>query len=323
MPADTTASRQPAAVGTEASTFCCTVTPFDADRKLDEQVWRGMLRRLRDAGIGAAIGTASPGEGHALSAAETETLYGIAHEELHGHVPVRAMGAEPRSPEELLKTGRIAESVGLDAMQLYSLDLGHSNVPSPPELERYFRTLLEGLSIPAVLSSHHFSGYVIPLGLIEKLLSDYPHLIGVHCTTSDLGYLARLIQLSAGRSQVHTGGPLLAPVVLALGGQGFLSTEAFFVPETAQSLIRSFQAGDMEGMHAAYRALMRLFCANAWPGGSIRFTKGAMRVLGLGGWHLRSPYLPLPDEELPKVRAALSGAGIPELDALLRSAEAD
>jgi hypothetical protein len=60
--------------------------------------------------------------------------------------------------------------------------------------------------------------------LLEKLFADYPHLIGIHCTTSDLGYLARLIELASGRADVHTGGPLLAPVTLALGGQGFRTT---------------------------------------------------------------------------------------------------
>jgi dihydrodipicolinate synthase/N-acetylneuraminate lyase len=173
------------------------------------------------------------------------------------------------------------------------------------------------MSIPAVISSHHFSGYVVPLDLLEKLFADYPHLIGIHCTTSDLGYLARLIELASGRADVHTGGPLLAPVALALGGQGFLSTEAFFIPKSAASMISSFNAGDLAGMHSAYRELMRLFCANQWPGGSIRFTKAAMHVLGFEGWHLRSPYLPLPDDELPKVRAALAAASVAELDQLL------
>jgi 4-hydroxy-tetrahydrodipicolinate synthase len=306
-----------------ASAFCCTITPFDAQQRLDEGAWRSILGRLREARIGAAIGTASPGEGHALTLDETERLYGIAKEELGGHVAIRAMGAEPRSPEELLRTVRVAESVGLDAMQLYSLDLGHASKPSGPELERYFRTLLEAMTIPAVLSSHHFSGYVIPLDLLAKLLSDYPHLIGLHVTTSDLGYLSRVVDLARGRADVHTGGPLLAPVVLALGGQGFLSTEAMFIPKSAASLISAFDAGDMAGMHLAYQELMRLFSANAWPGGSIRFTKAAMHVLGWEGWHMRSPYLPLPDEDLPRVKAALENAGVPELDELLNQAQTE
>ena len=274
---------------------------------------------MRDAGIGAAIGTASPGEGHALSPAETERLYGIAQEELGGRVPVRAMGAEPRSADELLRTVRIAESVGLEAMQLYSLDLGHSSKPSGPELERYFRTLLEAMTIPAVLSSHHFSGYVIPIDLLAKLFADYPHLIGVHVTTSDLAYLARVVEAANGERDVHTGGPLLAPVVLALGGQGFLSTEALFVPQVAAALIRGFTEGDLTRMNSAYRDLMRVFAANTWPGGSIRFNKAAMRVLGLPGWHMRAPYLPLPDEELARVRANLESLSLPEIDELLQA----
>ncbi len=319
MPRTSSSASSEPALTRPASTFCCTITPFNAAGEFDEDAWRLLLGRLREAGIGAAIGTASPGEGHALTADETERLYGIAKQELAGTAAVRGMGAEPRSASELLTTVRIAESVGLDAMQLYSLDLGHSSKPSGPELERYFRTLLEAMRIPAVLSSHHFSGYVIPIDLLTRLFADYPHLIGVHCTTSDLGYLARVIEVADGRRDVHTGGPLLAPVTLALGGQGFLSTEALFVPRTAASLIECFNAGDLAGMHAAYRELMRVFSANQWPGGSIRFNKAAMRVLGLPGWHLRPPYLPLPDEELTRVRTNLQELHLPEIDELLKA----
>src|SRR5438270_61021 len=117
-------------------TFCCAITPFDDDGQLDEEALRFHMNRLANAGVGAYLGTASPGEGHTLSDAETERLYGIGKDSIAGRVPVRAMGAEPRTAQEFTRYIRIAESVGLDAVQLYSLDMGHGNRPTDEEQER-------------------------------------------------------------------------------------------------------------------------------------------------------------------------------------------
>jgi len=49
------------------SVFCCTITPFDEDRNLDESAVGVIVDRLADAKVGVAVGTESPGEGHSLS----------------------------------------------------------------------------------------------------------------------------------------------------------------------------------------------------------------------------------------------------------------
>src|SRR3954470_22042057 len=116
------------------SAFICTITPLTENDTIDEEAIRLLFGRFIDAGVGAFVGTASPGEGQALSLAETETLYGVAHEVLKGKTGVRAMGCEPRTAKEFQQLIKIAESVGMDAMQLYSLDLGHGQKPTDPEL---------------------------------------------------------------------------------------------------------------------------------------------------------------------------------------------
>lgn len=298
------------------STLVCTITPFDANGALDEAALAWLLGRIGAAGIGVFLGSASPGEGHALSAAETERLYTVARETLGHRVPVRAMGAEPRRAEELKELIRIAEAVELDAVQLYSVDLGHSSRPTDAELERYFRTLLEGMTIPAVLSSHHFGGYVIPEDVLARLFDDYPNIAGINVTSPDLAYVTRVVQLVDGRADVHVGGPMQALSALALGAQGFLCSEGIIVPKLVASVIDNYRRGAMAETFEAYATLIRLFSTNVWAGGSIRWTKAAMRVLGMPGWHARPPYLPLPEGTHPRILASLEASGIPELDEL-------
>ncbi len=165
------------------------------------------------------------------------------------------------------------------------------------ELERFFRTLLEQMTIPAVLSTHFLLGYMIPLDVLERLVDDYPHIIGINVSTNDLGYLTRVIQLVDGRADVHVGGPMHALSGLALGAQGFFSTEGAIAPKLCASVINNFAAGDQAATFAAFQRLMHLSAINVWPGGSVRYIKSALRVLGQPGWYTRPPYLPL-DESL-------------------------
>lgn len=302
------------------STFTCTITPFAEDGSLDEDAWRSHIDRLVDAGMGVYVGSSSPGEGYALNASETETLYGIAADTVAGRASVRAMGVETHTAEEYLAFVAIAESVGLEAMQIYCVDSGHANKPNDTELEAYFREILDGSSIPCVLSSHIFNGYVVPLDLLDRLLDSYPgQILGVNVTNPDLTYVTRLVDTVDGRSDVHVGGPMQALTILALGGQGFLSTDGNIIPKTSVEVIDSHRRGDLVASQAAYRQIMRFFSSNEWPGGSMRFLKASMRVLGLPGHHLRRPFRSLDEAGHARVEVILRELGIPELDELLGS----
>ena len=286
--------------------FCCTITPFDENGKLDEDAVRLLIGRLGEAGVGAFLGTSSPGEGFAMSLAETEHFYAMAKEAMAGRAPVRAMGVEPHNADETWELIQIAQSVGLDAMQLYSLDLSHGNQPRMNELEAFFRANLERMTIPAVLSTHWLLGYMIPLDVMERLLNDYPHLIGINCSTQDMGYMKRVIDLCEGRADVHTGGPQHAMTNFALGGQGFLCTEAILAPRTVGAVVKHYQAGDYKAMFEAFHNVLRITNVNVYPGGSVRFTKAAMRALGLPGSYLRPPYIPLDDAIVAEIKAGLA-----------------
>jgi 4-hydroxy-tetrahydrodipicolinate synthase len=306
------------------STLVCTVTPFDTDGGLDEPAAAALFGRLAAAGVGAYVGSSSPGEGYSLTLAETERLYEVAYATMKSKAPVRAMGVEPHTVEDLVALIDAAERVGLDAMQLYCLDAGHGNKPNQEELGYYFRTLLDRMTIPAVISSHVFNGYVPSVELIDELLSEYPGIIGVNCTNPDLSYLVRLIDAVDGRADVHVGGPMQALSALALGAQGFLGTEGNLAPNLCAEVIDGYAAGDLSRASAAYGKVIRLFAANTWPGGSMRWLKAAMRVLDQPGWTLRGPWRPLPDSDLPLVVqrltdldfAAFEGLAPPRLPAV-------
>jgi 4-hydroxy-tetrahydrodipicolinate synthase len=297
----------------QVSTFVVSLTPFASDGSLDEAGFRNHLRRLAAAGIGVYVGGSGSGEGYVLSATERRRVLRIAAEELAGRVPVRAMGVEPRSAEEMVSYGREVAEAGLDAMQVYSLDQGHGNRPRADELERYLSDVLGAVTVPVVLSSHQAMGYAIPPECVQSLIDDYPNLIGINFTHADVGALVQMLDAVDGRIDLHVGGPMQALTALALGAQGFLSSEGNLAPRLCVGVIEAHERGDLVARDTAFSKLLRLFHATQ-SGGGVAAAKGALHLLGLpGGWP-RLPRLPVSDGAASDLARIFEQLGLREFE---------
>jgi len=288
----------------------CMVTPFDEAGALDDDAVKSRVDGIARQGVGLAIGTASPGEGTALTLEETERFYHTAVGAAAGRVPVCAMGFEPRNANQLQPIIRIAEEAKIDVMQLYTADPGHSMKLTDREHERYFSTLLDKMTIPAAISTHAFNG-LVPLPVLGRLLDAYPNIATIHCT-SEVNYLHQLVQLVDDRCEILVGGPMQALSTFAIGGQGFLCSEGNIAPVVCGELQNAIRAGDLDATRTAYRQLNGVFSLNIWPGGSVRFLKTAMRLLGIPGCHTRPPFEPLDEDATQLAAASMRALDLPE-----------
>jgi 4-hydroxy-tetrahydrodipicolinate synthase len=147
-------------------------------------------------------------------------------------------------------------------------------------------------------------------------VGEYDNVIGVNCTSPDQTYLLRVLEAVDGRVDVHVGGPMHALTCLALGGQGFLSSDANVAPRLCASVIERYSAGDLAGCADAYRTLMRLFTATRECGGIVA-TKAALGLLGLPGGIPRRPQLPVDAATSERVRRTMiDDLGLRELEGL-------
>jgi 4-hydroxy-tetrahydrodipicolinate synthase len=286
------------------STYAISITPFDEGQALDEAAFRGHLRRLAAAGIGVYVCGGGSGEAFTLSWEEQRRVLEIAIEELKGRVEVRAMGREPRTPAEMLTFAGMAKDAGFDTIQIYSLDPGHGNQPTPRALEAYFREICEAVPLKLVLSSHLAAGYFLSNDLLARLVEDYPHIVGINLSTPDPTQLVRLLEVLGDEVEVHVGGPMQAIDALIFGANGYLSSEANLAPKLCQSLIDHFAAGRYAEAHTAFATVMRLFTHQRALGG-ISCTKAALNLLGLPGGYPRKPRLPATAEEIERIRQML------------------
>ena len=300
-------------INLEPSTFVISITPFDESGSLDEDGFRMHLRRLAASGIGVYVGGCGSGEGYTVSRTEMERVLHIAAEELKGKVPVRAMGVEPRTAKQMIDFLKLSKSAGVDAAQIYSLDVGHGAALQSGEITAYFTDVLEDSDAPVVLSTHQSVGYKIPVAMMTDLVDRYPHIVGVNVTHQDLGYVSSVVDAMIDKVPVHVGGPMQGLTILALGGQGYLSSDGNIAPHLCVSVIDRFNAGDTIGMMDAFGRLIRLFGTLQECGG-IRATKAALNRLGLPGGYLRRPRLAMEDARVDHVLKIIQDLEIADIE---------
>src|SRR4029077_83073 len=117
-------------------------TVFFENGEIDYDGCRAHWQRLKEAGVGVYIGGGGSGSGHSLLRDEVDQLLKAAAEELRGHVPVRAMGVEPRTAHQMIDLVKMSEANGMEGVQIYSLDMGHGGQPGRNVMERYYDDVL-------------------------------------------------------------------------------------------------------------------------------------------------------------------------------------
>ena len=295
------------------SVIVISITPFDAQERLDETAFRLHLRRLREAGVSVYVAGGGSGEAFTFTPEERDRVLAIAVEELKGKVPVRAMGCEPRVVGEMVQFLRAAERAKVDAAHIFQLEIGHSAKPTYAELDRYYSTAIESTSLPVILSSHRASGYFIPIDLVENLVGRYPNLRGIAYGGFDITYLAELIARVGDRIEVRCAGPSLALSVLGLGGNGFMGGEGNFCPRLAQSVITAWESQDYELLRTSWGKLMRFAAIhNQYGSGTMRAMKPLLNAFGLPGGTMRLPRVTITPEQREDVVKAVTALDIPE-----------
>ncbi|MHA6729635.1 dihydrodipicolinate synthase family protein [Devosia sp. A369] len=287
-------------------------TPFLSDGQLDEAGFRRQLGRLRDAGLSVYVAGSGSSEGYALTPEERDRVLEIAVAELKGRVPVRAMGCEPHTAQEMVDFLQAAHRSGVDAAQIFSLDIGHGTKPTFAEMDRYYSSTIGATDLPVYLSSHHAAGYYLPLDLIEQLVDRFPTIAGIAYGGSDIPYLAELIARVGDRVEVHCAGPANALTTLGLGGNGFMGGEGNFAPEMVADVVRAYRLRDIDAIRRAFAVLMafaRIYLR--FGGSSMRGMKPLMNAYGMPGGHLRPPRLPIAEAELTEMIALVHRLALP------------
>jgi 4-hydroxy-tetrahydrodipicolinate synthase len=299
--------------------YCRTATTFAPDGALDEDAFRKYLQRFVDARIGVYLASAGSGESGAMTAEELRRVYRIGVDACKGKIPVHGNPPEKLSVRETLDHIRLAIEGGVEIVNVYGPAGWHGFQPTSEEIFAFFAQLLADVKHPVSISPNPNVGRVTP-STLAALCRKHGQIVAINLADQNDDYFIELKDTLARDVAINVGltGSL---EMLQLGASGVIGAEPNALPRTYRRYLDLVEAGNMAEAAAVYADLKRFIRYVAkWRGSHPRYLKMMMRVFGIRGWGLRSPYVMPTDEERQEFTAGLLRLRLPEIDDLARAA---
>lgn len=296
------------------------ITPFTRNGDLDEGALRAHIQWLTDAGVGFWPASPATGEGSLMSDAELLRTWEITAETVGGKFPVVAGSREFPTAAENIAFAAEAKRLGLDAIQLYPLTMGHSFVPTAGMLKSFYDEVLSAVEIPVVLSSNLSTGFEIPADILDKVVDDHPGVIGVFKHHTDQQNVAEFVARFSPRTTVLTM-TQRHMFSYAVGSSGELDNLQNIAPRLCRSLHDALENQDQAAAARSYRKIVELWAgiqqfSAEFSAPRVVVYKAILRVLGgAGGW-ARAPYQELGDAASSALRAMVTDVGLREIEGL-------
>jgi dihydrodipicolinate synthase/N-acetylneuraminate lyase len=299
------------------ATFTMSITPFTADEAIDEASLRQHLSFLGRGKVGVYLCSQGSGEGDLMSIEERIRVYEIGVDVLKGTTPVYAAGVGlGHSTARIVALAKGACRANVDAVYVLGPRPG-ALAPSPNEIERYFRDVIEVIDRPVVISNNSsLQGYSFAVQLIERLVTDYEHVREVLIADqvgSLMSQVTHLARTFGDRITIRVGMSNQALLAHALGARGMLNFEANIAPRLTESIWSALHTGEADIAIERFRKFMDLnmLCAKF---GNPRVIKDALRHLGGHPGQLRKPYLPLSSEQYDELARGLDALQLHETE---------
>lgn len=280
------------------------VTPFTAD---GTQVDRPALRRLVEYqvenGVRGLIPLGSTGEFLSVSREERAAIVETVVRQAAGRVPV-IVGTGAEDTREVVALSREAEAMGADGVMVIP---PFYSVPTEDELFAHYRAIGEAIGIPVMVYNNPATANVDLLPATVARLSRIDNCRYIKESTLDPTRVRDIIALCGDRMTVFAG--VLGYESAFLGAVGWVAVCSNVAPRLSSAMFEAALAGNRSTALPLYRQLAPLL---PFVGGPryVSGTKAALRQAGMDMGPPRPPRLPLPDADLPALRAVLDGIGL-------------
>lgn len=278
------------------------VTPFDSEGSIKFDDYAKLVRWLVGIGANGICVAGDNGESWALTPDDRKALLETAVEAVEGKVPV-ILGASAPTSVQSIKYAQIARDAGAAAILL--MPQTYVLKATRQELLGHFKRVADAVAIPIVAyNSPRRAGISLSVDDIEAICDVAP-VIGIKESTRDIHHLTHLVRRLGERIAVMTGPSPFLLVASALGAKGFIATGPELLgPVAARIMEMGRQAPDDEYRRVHY-ALTRLYevlmSVGTWPSSF----KAALNLIGQPAGVPREPVMPLDEDQLSKVKAAL------------------
>lgn len=280
------------------------VTPFNADKTVDEGALRALIDWQIAEGIHFLVPCGSTGEAATMSIDEHRRVVEITVEQVNGRVPVVA-GAASNDTAKAVALSKQMKEIGathlLHASPMY-------NKPPQRGIVAHFRAIAEAVDLPIVV-------YNVPgrtgSNVEAKTTIEMAAIKGIHAVKEASGNINQISDVIRGRPRgfvVLSGDDELTLSVMALGGEGIISVISNATPRLMSELCDRMRKGDLAGAREIHMRLVPWMRA-AFIESNPLPVKAAMAMLGRMKNVLRLPLVPMSESHNETVRGALKSAG--------------
>ncbi len=289
-------------------TFTALISPFHEDGSLDLEAFQSLVKRQVTHGISGLLVMGSTGESPTLDEGEKEALVRAAVKEAGGACKI-IVGTGSYDTKRTIANTRRARELGADFALVV---VPYYNKPSDEGLYLHFKAVAEEGGLPVIV--YNIAGRTarnLPTPVLERLAA-LPGIVGVKEGSGDIGQMMDVVERIGRRREdfaVLSGDDALAFPLLALGGDGLISTAANLVPERMMELVEASLEGDVELARIRHFSLLPLFrglCLETNPAP----IKQAMAWAGLPAGPCRLPLAPMVEETKARLRAAMEASGL-------------
>jgi 4-hydroxy-tetrahydrodipicolinate synthase len=293
--------------------FTALVTPFTPDGAIDEETFRALVRRQIDACIDGVVACATTGETPTLSHDEDEWLIATAVEvasERPSRARVRVIaGTGSNSTATAITSTRKAARLGVDAALVVA---PYYNKPDQRMLEAHFRTVADEGDLPIIVYNvPGRTGVNVDASTLLRL-AEHPRIVGVKEASANMDQIATILRDRPNTFSVLAGDDTWTMPMLALGGDGVISTCGNEIPGEMAAMCSAAFAGDWDAALRIHETWLPLMKANFVGGPNPVPVKAALSMMGLCSDSLRMPLMPLDEPDGARLRPILEAAGLLE-----------
>lgn len=281
--------------------YVALVTPFDREGRLDEDAYRGLIRRQLKAGTRGLVPCGSTGEAATLMHEEYRRAIEIACAESRGEVPVIA-GVGTNATWKAVESAREAESLGADALLVLA---PYYNKPTQEGIYQHFRAVCRESRLPVIVYNiPGRTGVNILPKTLARMAKDLPNVVAVKEAAGSLDQVSEILTLTKPGFTVLSGDDSLTLPMMSIGARGVISVVANIAPRETQALCAAALKGDHKRAAALHLKLFPLIKSLFVETNPIP-VKAALSMMGLCRPEPRLPLTPLSAENRPALKKAL------------------
>lgn len=276
------------------------VTPFNADKSVDEASLRALVDYQIANGTDFLVVQGSTGETATLTAEEKKQVLKIIIDQNKGRLPV-VLGLAGNDTQALVEQYQNIDIAGIDAFLCAS---PHYNKPSQRGIIEHFKAIAKAAKKPVILynvpgrtSSNMTAATTLELAKVDNI-------IGIKEASGNMDQVMKILKDRPQGFAVVSGEDALTMPIMAMGGDGVISVVTNALPKHYSSMVDAMLEKDLEKavqLHFSLLDITDSFFMEGNPSG----IKYCLEMVGIGKDTVRLPLTTISDALKEKMKKEL------------------